>query len=234
MNKTFFAAIIGLNLAVTAQAAPSLEEMWELIQQQQAEITQLKTQLETTEQRVTETEVKAEATIAAVEEVSAGPVAKLADWADKTSIGGYGELHYNNLTSDNSNESKNEMDLHRFVVFFGHQYSDDLRFFSELEVEHSVAGDDQNGEVEIEQAFIEWDYAENHRAKGGVFLVPTGIINETHEPETFYGVERNSVEKNIIPATWWEGGAMFSPVNLVKVSVMTRVSPQGCSLTLLN
>ena len=187
MNKTFFAAIIGLNLAVTAQAAPSLEEMWELIQQQQAEITQLKTQLETTEQRVTETEVKAEATIAAVEEVSAGPVAKLADWADKTSIGGYGELHYNNLTSDNSNESKNEMDLHRFVVFFGHQYSDDLRFFSELEVEHSVAGDDQNGEVEIEQAFIEWDYAENHRAKGGVFLVPTGIINETHEPETFYG-----------------------------------------------
>jgi len=210
MNKTFFAAIIGLNLAVTAQAAPSLEEMWELIQQQQAEITQLKTQLETTEQRVTETEVKAEATIAAVEEVSAGPVAKLADWADKTSIGGYGELHYNNLTSDNSNESKNEMDLHRFVVFFGHQYSDDLRFFSELEVEHSVAGDDQNGEVEIEQAFIEWDYAENHRAKGGVFLVPTGIINETHEPETFYGVERNSVEKNIIPATWWEGGAMFS------------------------
>ncbi|MBL4567955.1 MAG: hypothetical protein JKY85_08150, partial [Porticoccus sp.] len=34
--------------------------MWTLIQKQQTEITQLKTQLETTEKRVTETEVKTE------------------------------------------------------------------------------------------------------------------------------------------------------------------------------
>jgi hypothetical protein len=35
-------------------------------------------------------------------------------------------------------------------------------------------------------------------------------MNETHEPPTFYGTERNPVEKNIIPATWWEGGVMVS------------------------
>ncbi|MEE8185934.1 MAG: hypothetical protein V3T96_06040, partial [Thermodesulfobacteriota bacterium] len=40
----------------------------------------------------------------------------------------------------------------------------------------------------------------------GLFLVPVGIINETHEPPTFYGVERPDVEKNIIPTTWWEAG----------------------------
>jgi hypothetical protein len=210
MYKKLLAIFIGLNIATVAYATPSLEEMWTLIQQQQAEISQLKAELSSTEERVTQTEVKTEATFAAVEEVTAGPVAKLADWADKTSVGGYGELHYNNLTSDNSDVTKDEMDLHRFVVFFGHQYSEDLRFFSELEVEHSIAGEDQDGEVEIEQAFIEWDYTEDHRAKAGVFLLPVGIINETHEPETFYGVERNSVEKNIIPATWWEGGMMFS------------------------
>jgi len=34
-----------------------------------------------------------------------------------------------------------------------------------------------------------------------------GMINETHEPPTFYGVERNNVEKYIIPTTWREGGA---------------------------
>jgi hypothetical protein len=33
-----------------------------------------------------------------------------------------------------------------------------------------------------------------------------GILNETHEPDSFYGVERNNVEKNIIPTTWWEAG----------------------------
>ena len=210
MYKKILTTAIALSAVTTAQAAPSLDDMWELIQKQQAEIAQLKTQLTTTEQRVTETEVKTEATFAAVEEVTAGPVAKLADWADKTTIGGYGEMHYNNLTSDNSSDSKEEFDLHRFVLFFGHQFNDDLRFFSELEVEHNVAGEGKNGEVEIEQAYIEWDYAESHRAKAGVFLIPVGIINETHEPETFYGVERNPVEKTIIPATWWEGGAMLS------------------------
>jgi len=210
MYKKLLTAAIGISVMGTTQAAPNLEEMWELIQKQQAEISQLKTQLESTEKRVAETEVKTEATFAAVEEVSAGPVAKLAEWADKTTIGGYGEMHYNNLTSDNSSSSKEEFDLHRFVLFFGHQFTDDLRFFSELEVEHNVAGEGKNGEVEIEQAYIEWDYTENHRAKAGVFLIPVGILNETHEPETFYGVERNPVEKNIIPSTWWEGGTMFS------------------------
>ncbi|MDP1519577.1 porin [Porticoccus litoralis] len=211
MYKKTLLAAAAIGLASTAQAAaPSLEEMWELVQKQQAEIAQLKSQLSETEQRVAQTEEKTEATFAAVEEVSAGPVAKLAEWAEKTTIGGYGEVHYNNLTSDNSDNSKDEFDLHRFVLFFGHQFNDDLRFFSELEVEHNVAGEGKNGEVEIEQAYIEYDYAQHHRAKAGVFLMPVGIINETHEPDTFYGVERNNVEKDILPATWWEAGAMFS------------------------
>jgi hypothetical protein len=47
-------------------------------------------------------------------------------------------------------------------------------------------------------------------AKGGLFLIPVGILNETHEPTTFYGVERNPVEKDIIPTTWWEGGAALT------------------------
>ncbi|TNF01568.1 MAG: porin, partial [Gammaproteobacteria bacterium] len=211
MYKRVLLTTAGFVLASAAQAAaPSLEEMWELVQKQQAEIAQLKSQLSETEQRVAQTEEKTEATFAAVEEVSAGPVAKLAEWAEKTTIGGYGEVHYNNLTSDNSDNSKDEFDLHRFVLFFGHQFNDDLRFFSELEVEHNVAGEGKNGEVEIEQAYIEYDYAQHHRAKAGVFLMPVGIINETHEPDTFYGVERNNVEKDILPATWWEAGAMFS------------------------
>ncbi|MEZ5528457.1 MAG: porin [Porticoccaceae bacterium] len=211
MQPKTLLALATIGLAGTAQAAsPSLEEMWDLIQKQQAEIAQLKSQLSDTEQRVTKAEEKTEATFAAVEEVSAGPVAKLAEWAEKTTVGGYGEVHYNNLTSDNSSTDKDEFDLHRFVLFFGHQFNDNLRMYSELEVEHDIACSDCEGEVEVEQAYVEWDYAENHRAKAGVFLMPVGIINETHEPDTFYGVERNNVEKDILPATWWEAGAMFS------------------------
>ena len=64
--------------------------------------------------------------------------------------------------------------------------------------------------LNLRQAFIDFTISDTLSAKAGVFLIPVGIINETHEPPTFYGVERNPVEKNIIPATWWEGGAAVS------------------------
>ena len=126
-----------------------------------------------------------------------------------TTIGGYGELHYNNLKTTQPGQAdseKKEIDFHRFVLFFGHEYNDDIRFFSEVEIEHALAGDGKEGEVEVEQAYVEIDLNKQLSTKAGIVLVPVGIINETHEPPTFYGVERNPVEKNIIPATWWSGG----------------------------
>ena len=117
-----------------------------------------------------------------------------------TSIGGYGELHYNSL------DSGDEIDFHRFVLFFNHEFNSDIRFFSEVELEHALAGEGKPGEIELEQAYVEFDVTERTRIKGGLFLMPVGLLNETHEPNTFYGVERNPIEKNILPTTWWEGG----------------------------
>ena len=129
--------------------------------------------------------------------------------ASNTTVGGYGELHYNNW-SNGSGTDKKELDLHRFVIYVNHEFNDDIRFFSEFEIEHAIAGESQVGEVEVEQAYVQFDLSEHTKANAGVFLIPVGILNETHEPATFYGVERNPIEKNIIPATWWEGGAMLS------------------------
>jgi hypothetical protein len=137
-----------------------------------------------------------------------------------TTIGGYGELHYNNW-SNGQGKDKKELDLHRFVIFLNHEFNDSIRFFSEFEIEHALVKDTDtndgtgntntsNGEVEVEQAYLQFDLNDNTRANAGVFLIPVGILNETHEPPTFYGVERNPIEKNIIPTTWWEGGAMLS------------------------
>ena len=125
-------------------------------------------------------------------------------------IGGYGELHYNNLEDENGDEIKEEVDFHRFVLFFGYDFTSDIRFVSEVELEHALAGDGKEGEVELEQAYIEFDLNDRHRARGGLFLVPVGIINPTHEPPTFYGVERNAIETTIIPSTWWESGAALN------------------------
>ena len=122
-------------------------------------------------------------------------------------LGGYGELHYNNLSGSGGASDSETVDFHRFVIYMGYEFSDRVRFNSELELEHSLSGDGKPGEVELEQAFIDFDLNENHTFRGGLFLLPVGIINETHEPTTFYGVERNLVEKNILPTTWWEAGA---------------------------
>jgi hypothetical protein len=184
--------------------APTIEELWQIIQTQQKEIEALKQQQQDTDKKASAADDKAEAAVVAVES-GAGGAPTSGTWVDRTSIGGYGELHYNNIKG-----SDNEIDLHRFVLFLGHEFNDDIRFFSELEVEHSLAGEGKKGEVEVEQAYIEFDIRDNLQARGGLFLLPVGILNETHEPNTFYGVERNNIENIIIPATWWAGGAAMS------------------------
>lgn len=203
---------------VTFAATPSQEQMWEIIQQQQQMIEELKSELVRTKQKTAENESRidstaeeVEATAVAVEEVANVSGSTAGNWSDKTTMGGYGELHYNSLNDDNDtiggDDDLDRIDFHRFVLYFGHAFNDSLRMFSEVEIEHALVGDDEPGEVELEQAWIEMDLTDHHRARVGLDILPIGLINPTHEPNTFYGVERNKVESEIIPTTWWEAGA---------------------------
>ncbi|MFZ5757417.1 MAG: porin [Pseudomonadota bacterium] len=150
---------------------------------------------------------------------------------DRTTLGGYGEAYFKRIDGQ-----RDEFDAYRLVLFVGHQFSDTVRFGSELEIEHAYVKDSDTsctftddgdlvvedgelvcgkpsttqGYVALEQLFIEHRYAENHRWSAGQLLVPVGILNETHEPDTFYGVFRAPVEREIVPGTWFETGAMFS------------------------
>ena len=196
-KRTLIAASL-MAACTVANAAPSNEELYSMIQQLKAENAALKNQVDASDEAVEAVVVQAE------------KMATFSGVADKVSIGGYGELHYNNLDDQNGTSDSDAIDFHRFVLFFGYEFSDDLRFFSELELEHSLAGDGKPGEVELEQAYIQYDMTDHSTVTGGLFIMPVGILNETHEPDTFYGTERNPVEKNIIPATWWEAGLMFS------------------------
>jgi len=130
-------------------------------------------------------------------------------WSQRTTIGGYGELHYNNLSDDatafdGDADDLDRVDFHRFVLFVGHSFNDWLRLASELEFEHSRAGDGQAGEVTLELAWLEADLNAHHHMRAGIDILPVGLLNLTHEPNTFYGVERNPVEAEIIPSTWTE------------------------------
>ncbi len=201
---TCFVLVVLFGVQTAYSATPSQEEMWKVIQEQQKLIEELKQRLEKTDQKVQVTEKKVEETQdgleAAAEVLETASSTSGAGWWNRTSVGGYGELHYNNV------EGNDSVDFHRFVLFFGHEFNDSIRFFSELELEHALSGEGKPGEVELEQAWIEMDINDSHRIRAGLDILPLGIINVTHEPNTFYGVERNEVEKRIIPATWWEAG----------------------------
>lgn len=207
MNPIFLIALISLLLTppVFADSDGRLEERINQLQKQldgmkqlQQEVDQLKAQLaqETKERQVT----KAAPPAANIPAPSAPPPAE----ESSTSIGGYGEMAYSTFGHDASNPS--QADLLRFVMFLGHRFNDRLSFQSELEVEHAVASKDDEGEVEVEQAWLDYRFSDEASVKAGLFLIPLGFLNENHEPPTFYGVFRNSVETRIIPTTWREGG----------------------------
>ena len=200
MKRRYLAAAITLafvtQVAVAADA--SVEQKLEILQREldelRAELAKMKSQQLAPASGQPSTAASAPAS------VSSGTMNGLA--AGSNTFGGYGELHYNNYRDG---DKKDEIDFHRFVLFYGHKFNDNLRFYSELEVEHALV-EGGGGAVELEQAFLDYRINDAFNIRAGAFLIPMGILNETHEPPTFFGVERNEVESRIIPSTWREAG----------------------------
>lgn len=116
------------------------------------------------------------------------------NYGQSVTVGAYGELTYNQPEGDNG-----ELDVQRLVLLFGYKFNDKTQFVTEVEFEHVQ-------EVYIEQAFVNYAVGSNVSLRGGLMLVPFGIINEFHEPTTFNGVERPELDNVIVPTTWRELG----------------------------
>ncbi len=182
-------------LTMNAHAETSTASLEQRLEQLQKEMLELKQQL-------------ADEKLAREKQVNSAVKAAVADAApptseSDTSIGGYGELSYSNYKDGSV---KDQIDLNRFVLFFGHKFNDKLRMYSEFEIEHAIASSTDKGEAEIEQAYIEYNLLPQANLRAGLMLMPLGILNEKHEPPTYYGVFRNEVETRIIPSTWREAG----------------------------
>ena len=126
----------------------------------------------------------------------------------KTVISGYGSAFYQR----NFDQQVSQATLERAVLFVGHQFSQKISFFSELEIENAKVeqGGTANGaEISMEQAFLKFDLNAHQYLIAGLFVPRIGILNENHLPVNFNGVERPMVETLIIPATWRELGVGF-------------------------
>ena len=121
------------------------------------------------------------------------------------SIGGYGELHWNREMDKDGKTTKNIMDFHRFIIYYGYNWTEEWSFKSEVELEHNFL---PGGELELEQAYINY-HTDKWGFQGGVILPTVGLINEYHEPPLFLSVERPDYNKYIIPTTWFGNGFAF-------------------------
>jgi hypothetical protein len=129
-------------------------------------------------------------------------------------IGGYAQMDYNQPFND-STRSNGTLDVHRVVMFMGYKFNERVHFVTELEFEHV-------SELYVEQAFVNYRINSAFNIRGGLMLIPMGIVNEYHEPTIFNGVERPNIDGKIVPTTWREMGAGFTG-NLDKLSLKYQV-----------
>lgn len=114
-------------------------------------------------------------------------------------VGGYGEAILNAPIGGNL---PTVVDLRRTVLFFGYNFTDNIRFFSEVEYEHALTTSGSNGEVGVEQAILDFMFRRWLNFRVGMGVLPVGLINIYHEPSTFNGAERPDADLLIVPSTW--------------------------------
>ena len=106
INKKLITAAALVAFAGTAAAAPSNEEIMKMMQDLKSEIADLKQENQSLQGDIEDVAAGTEEAINAQVEL-----------ANKTTIGGYGELHHNRLEGTGGASDVDKMDFHRFVLF---------------------------------------------------------------------------------------------------------------------
>src|SRR5262249_40682711 len=81
-----------------------------------------------------------------------GGYQKTSERETRLPVSGYMEAHFNKAEGE-----PGRADFHRFVLLFGHSFSERIKFWSELEVEHALLeGGEERGELALEQAYLDF------------------------------------------------------------------------------
>ncbi len=198
------AVALGLMLAFgNAQAQSAEAALVKKLDALASEIDKLKAELQQlkAKQDAAPAQAAAVATAAATAAVSAAATA--GSGMSATQLTGYGEIAY---TRPRRQIKDTEADVGRFVIGFQHRFNDATKVVAELEVEHAVTSSSDDGEVAVEQVYVEHRFNDSYGMRAGLFLIPIGLTNQNHEPTAYYGNFRPVVETAIIPSTLREIG----------------------------
>jgi hypothetical protein len=118
---------------------------------------------------------------------------------DRGRVYGYGESHYTNHVDENGGNTT--IDQHRFVIGINAILADWIQLNAEIDYEHGAQ------ELEFELGYLDFRLLDAASVRAGVVLIPVGLLNEFHEPNLFWSVERPELQSKIIPTTWNASGA---------------------------
>lgn len=119
------------------------------------------------------------------------------------SVGGYVDVEYSDFEKTNSSVLQ-----HRWIINIGAFPHERLRFNSELEIEYGGpdAGNG-DGELKVEQAYIDYLINDAINVRAGALLVPFGRYNLYHDSDLQALTDRPIMARDIVPTTWTEAGA---------------------------
>lgn len=168
-----------------------------------AELDALKAQRESDAARIRELEARYQSLLEELEARRSGSGSSATpSWTERLTLGGYGEIHGNFVDGPGGDQ----IDLTRFVLYLGYRFEDWIQLHSEVEIEHALVAPDGDGELSLEQLYVDFLVRDSWNVRVGRFLTPLGIVNERHEPPSFNGVERPAFETWVIPTTWSSDG----------------------------
>ncbi len=123
-----------------------------------------------------------------------------------TSVGGYFDTEF--YAPDGKNSF---FDQHRLILQASSLFNDRLFFNTEVEFEHGgfINNGANDGELKIEQAFIDYKIQDWIIFRGGALLVPLGRLNVLHDSDYRETTARPLFNSVIVPTTWTEPGAGF-------------------------
>jgi hypothetical protein len=145
------------------------------------------------------------------------------------SFAGYGEMLLENFAAESQSGAGSapttRLDFLRAVLYAGYRFNDRFLFNSEIEVEHG-------NEIFVEFAYVDYLVNNNFTVRGGLVLLPLGLVNEFHEPNVFFGAKRPETEQRIIPSTFREnGGGILGSVGLVNFRAYVTNGLNGAGFT---
>ena len=118
---------------------------------------------------------------------------------------------YATLEFEAFQHTKPVFDARNIELFADVSLSNRLRVFAEIEFERTAktSGGNRQGDVEVEQGWMEFRIHEMLKPRAGVILVPFGRFNLEHFDPVRDLTARPIAMRRVVPVTWAEAGAGF-------------------------